>query len=167
MEFEYTIGSKVYKVSIELKDGYYNINLVDQSFKVNCSSISPHCFSMLIGDKSHTVYIADDAEGKYISLKGAHYLVRETAQKEAAQHGSPADLPVSDGLISAPMPGKIVKILVKEGEEVEQGQSLLILESMKMENSIASPFKGKVIKVNVDIGELAQPGESLIELEKL
>jgi biotin carboxyl carrier protein len=167
MEFEYTIGKKVYKVSIDLKEECYKINLDDQDFQVNCSSISPHCFSMLIGDKVHTVYIVDDAAGKYISLKGAHYLVKEVEQKEKTKLGSPADMPFSDGLISVPMPGKIVKILVKEGEEVEQGQSLLILESMKMENSIASPFRGKVLKVNIGIGELAQPGESIIELEKL
>jgi biotin carboxyl carrier protein len=167
MKFEYTIGKKVYKVSIDLKEQCYKVSLDDQDFQVNCSSISPHCFSMFIGDKVNTVYIVDDAAGMYISLKGAHYLVKEVEQKEKAKIDSAADMPMSDGLISVPMPGKIVKILVEEGEEVEQGQSLLILESMKMENSIASPFRGKVLKVNIGIGELAQLGETLIELEKL
>ena len=115
----------------------------------------------------YTVYIAENAEEKLVFLKGFHYRLKKPVEEEQVKYSSAAGSFVSNGLISTQMPGKIVKILVQEGDEVEEGQSLLIVESMKMENDIASPFKGKVTKINVQTGDLAQPGESLIDLEKI
>lgn len=167
MEFEFNIGDKTHKISVELKDGLYQVELEKKVYQVDCCPISPHCFSMLIEDKVHTVFFADGFGEKYFALKGVQFMLKKPELREQERRTSSAKAPVHDGLISTPMPGKIVKVLVKEGEEVLEGQNLIIVESMKMENNIASPFKAKVLKINVSSGELAQPGESLIDLEKI
>ena len=167
MEFEFKKGEKTHKLSVEKENGQYKAKIEDRNFKVDYYQNSPYCFSLLIGNKVYTVYIAENAEEKYVFLKGFSYRFKEHVQEDRAKHASTDGGFISDGLISTPMPGKIVKVLVKEGDEVEEGQSLLILESMKMENDIASPFKGKVIKINIQTGDLAQPGESLIDLERI
>ncbi len=67
--------------------------------------------------------------------------------------------------IYAPMPGKIVKLLVKEGDKVEQKQPMVIVEAMKMENQVNSPSAGVVKKINFKDGEQVGTEVAIIELE--
>ncbi|WP_054840246.1 biotin/lipoyl-containing protein [Thermococcus sp. JCM 11816] len=78
---------------------------------------------------------------------------------------SPAPAAAGEGVVTAPpMPGKILKILVKEGEQVRTGQGLLILEAMKMENEIPAPKDGVVKKILVKEGDTVNTGDPLIEI---
>ena len=67
--------------------------------------------------------------------------------------------------INSYIPGTIIDILVKQGEKVAAGQSILILEAMKMYNDIKMPFKGKIIKVNVEPGQKIPKNFLMIEIE--
>lgn len=78
---------------------------------------------------------------------------------------SPTPAAAGEGVVTAPMPGKILKILVKEGEQVKTGQGLLILEAMKMENEIPAPKDGVVKKILVKEGDTVNTGDPLIEIE--
>jgi acetyl-CoA carboxylase biotin carboxylase subunit len=69
------------------------------------------------------------------------------------------------GKIFPPMPGKIIKIMVKKGEEIAEGEALLIIESMKMENTIKAPLRGIIKAININEGEMAETGHCLIEIE--
>ena len=60
--------------------------------------------------------------------------------------------------VEAPMAGKVVKIVVKDGDKVKPGDVLFILEAMKMENSIVSPAAGKVVSISVSVGDVMQKG---------
>lgn len=79
---------------------------------------------------------------------------------EAGDHGDKSK-------IAAPMPGKIVKVLVKAGDTVEPKQKLVIVEAMKMENPLVAPFKAEVKSVNCTEGELVDSERILIELKQL
>ncbi|MCO6041752.1 acetyl-CoA carboxylase biotin carboxyl carrier protein subunit [Thermococcus alcaliphilus] len=69
-----------------------------------------------------------------------------------------------ENVVSAPMPGKILRVLVREGDQVRVGQGLLILEAMKMENEIPSPKDGVVKRILVKEGDTVDTGQPLIEL---
>jgi biotin carboxyl carrier protein len=71
----------------------------------------------------------------------------------------------SDSMVVAPMPGIILSIAVKEGDEVNAGDAILVLEAMKMENEIHAPRDGKVKKVHVSEGAEVRSGAELVELE--
>lgn len=71
---------------------------------------------------------------------------------------------VQGGLL-APMPGKVVRIVIEEGQEVKKGDSLIILEAMKMEHTIRAPADGKVKKVNYRVGDLVEEKAELVEIE--
>ena len=71
----------------------------------------------------------------------------------------------SDDVVRAPMPGRIVRVNVSNGDSVQRGQALVVLESMKMENTIAATRDGTVSQVHVAADESVQQGQSLVELE--
>ena len=70
------------------------------------------------------------------------------------------------GTVTCPMPGLVVAVAVSEGDEVQAGDVLLTLESMKMQSGVAAPIDGKVLKVEVKEGQTVNAGDVLIELEK-
>jgi biotin carboxyl carrier protein len=68
-------------------------------------------------------------------------------------------------VIEAVMPGRVVRLLVEEGQEVEAGQGVLVLEAMKMENEVAAPRAGTVSTVKVAQGETVETGQLLAVVE--
>ena len=77
--------------------------------------------------------------------------------------GSGADAAAS---LTAPMPGTVVKVLVEEGQEVEEGQLLLVLEAMKMEQPVSAPHAGVVNSLPFDEGSLVPGGAVLVEVQE-
>lgn len=73
--------------------------------------------------------------------------------------------PITGKVVEAPMPGNIFKIQVKPGDAITKGQSVIILEAMKMENNIASDYAGTVKRIFVKEGASVQAGAKLIEIE--
>jgi glutaconyl-CoA/methylmalonyl-CoA decarboxylase subunit gamma len=71
-----------------------------------------------------------------------------------------------EGVIVAPMPGMVLGLKVREGERVQAGQVLLLMEAMKMENAIAAPFAGTVSRVHVREGDSIGEGDRLVELDR-
>jgi biotin carboxyl carrier protein len=78
-------------------------------------------------------------------------------QHEEAQGGSK--------VVKPPMPGRIASVRVRPGEQVQKGQTLLVLEAMKMQNEVASPRGGKVARIHVKPGDTVETGTVLVELE--
>ena len=72
----------------------------------------------------------------------------------------------SDGGMTAPMPGKILEVKVADGQTVEAGELLLVMEAMKMEHRIVAPTDGVVAKVNFSIGDQVQQGDVLVEMSE-
>lgn len=88
----------------------------------------------------------------------------------APQPATPAPAPVAPqnaagDTLPAPMPGSILKLLVKVGDEVKENQPLIILEAMKMENEVVSNHAGKVTGINVTVGENVNAGDALITIQ--
>ncbi|MGA0163794.1 MAG: acetyl-CoA carboxylase biotin carboxyl carrier protein subunit [Bdellovibrionota bacterium] len=73
----------------------------------------------------------------------------------------------SESKIRSPMPGRVLKILAKEGEKVQKAQKLLIIEAMKMENEMISESEGVVKKIHVSVGQSLEPDQLLVEIEGL
>jgi biotin carboxyl carrier protein len=87
-------------------------------------------------------------------------LVLEAA--EAAVGSVEAD----EALIAAPMPGKVMRLLVAEGDRVARGETLAILEAMKMEHRLAAPHDGRVSALHVVEGEQIEEGKILLDLDR-
>ena len=123
-----------------------------------------------IGDKSYDVTV------EVLSDDNPRQPVAPALQPRAAAEPNPpatpvkksaptASAPAGEGAIVSPLAGVVISILVAEGDAAEQGQELLILEAMKMENRITAPSAGKVKAIHVREGESVPESHVLIELE--
>lgn len=165
MEFEFSIEEQTHKLQVEHKDGKYLIKRDGKEFDVDCQPISENCLSLVVGERAYTAFIAEDEGKKYISVQGEQFCVEEAKAESGAR--SIAESATLNGIptIASPMPGKVVKILVGEGDKVEKGQGLVIVEAMKMENEIRSPSAGVVKKINFKEGDLVDAAVPIIELK--
>ncbi|MBP6217935.1 MAG: biotin/lipoyl-binding protein [Oligoflexales bacterium] len=114
----------------------------------------------------YSSWSSDEADHYLVQLEGYSFK-REKAKKTARtlqgqnrQGGSS-----SDRTLKAPVPGRIVKVQTREGAHVEAQETLIVLESMKMEFQIAAPFKGSVLQVHAKEGQQVTAGQILVELE--
>lgn len=91
--------------------------------------------------------------------------VKDEQQLLLEKLGFTAQNTATEGIVNAPMPGKILDILVTEGDQVLDGTSLLVLEAMKMENELKSPVNGIVKSLNVTKNESVEKNQKLLEIE--
>jgi biotin carboxyl carrier protein len=141
-------------------------------------------YKITIGGQTYDVVVGDITTSPVeVSVDGTTYQVElpdtaapvasATPSISAPKTASPVPQAVSrpavpttggDGVVRSPMPGKIISVSVAVGDAVTKGQPVLVLESMKMENTIASPIDGTVSAVHVAAGDSVQHGQSLAEI---
>ena len=116
--------------------------------------------------KSDSVFISETKEGNYlIQYKGFIFnCERKDQLNEKIDHGQDADQ-ANEGSLFSPMPGRVIKVNVKSGDEVNRGSILLVVEAMKMENNIIATADARVEKVLVKTGDMVQPKTQLIQLK--
>jgi len=116
--------------------------------------------------KSDSVFVSENEEGVYlVQYKGFIFNCERTDQlNEKIDHGQDADQ-ADEGSLFSPMPGRVIKVNVKSGDEVNRGSILLVVEAMKMENNITASADARVEKVLVKIGDMVQPKTQLIQLK--
>jgi biotin carboxyl carrier protein len=165
MDLQFNINQETYKIEIDSKDGKFLVKLGGKQYYVDSQRISENCLSLLVDGKAYTVFVVEDKTKRYISVQGEQFCVEEA--KDQTTNRSAIESAILKGIptISSPMPGKIVKILVREGDKVRKGQGLVIVEAMKMENEIRSPGAGIVKKINFKEGNLVDTADPIIELE--
>ncbi len=108
-------------------------------------------------------FVSDDRNNLYLHIEGETYLVHRKTVEEQAEGGSQG---IASGEIEPPMPGKILKIMVNEGDKVEENQVLLLMESMKLQVEVKAPFDGIVSKLKVKEGQTVNAGEVVVKIEK-
>ncbi len=137
-EYKYTINGKEYKVTIgEIEDNIANVEVNGQSYKV-------------------------EMEKKEVAEKPA---VRPPVAKPVPAPAKPTAQPVAAGSgkgVKSPLPGVILDVKVNVGDEVKKGQTVVILEAMKMENNINADRDGKITAINVKQGDSVLEGTDLV-----
>ena len=106
--------------------------------------------------------MAEEKDYKTLVIQGAVYKTTFTKKFENRfNYESP-----NDNLIYSFIPGTIVDIFVKEGQKVKEGETLLLLEAMKMENQVRMPFDGKIQKIHVKKDDVIPKRHLMIEIKK-
>jgi len=108
------------------------------------------------------VHVAPGLDGRLKLQTGSHEFQAQVLDLRAwrGRRAGAAELEGRQQIV-APMPGKVIRLLVKAGDEVEAGQGLLVVEAMKMQNEIRSPKKGKVVRLEAAEGQAVNAGDAL------
>ena len=129
--------------------------------------VSPNLYSFLVGGASHTVLAERGGSGAWaLQLRGRRYRAdvvddRTKAMRDMSSAGSAVKSPAP---VRAPMPGLVVRVEVEEGELVEAGGALLVVEAMKMENSLTAAVGGRVGRIHVVAGQTVEKDEILMDM---
>jgi biotin carboxyl carrier protein len=113
-------------------------------------------FDLTFSEGGTTVFL--DTGNRQVSVEILDPLRREDREAVVGEEGGRRD-------VRAAMPGKVVTVKVKVGDEVARNQGLLVLEAMKMENEVPAPRSGRVVKLGVSAGQAVEAGALLVELE--
>lgn len=165
MKYYARIGTAEYEVDIS-QDG--NITIDGEPTSVDlCQSGVPELYSVLFGGRSYDMLIESGRFEYIITFQGEQFHVQiEDERNRKLNTGRKApSVPHGELAIKAPIPGLVVKVLVAEGDEIEDGQPLVILEAMKMENEIRSIRAGTVQSVKVEAGQRVEQNEILLLLD--
>ena len=162
MKFEVHVAGKTRIVDLEHEAGGWRATLDGESIVADAVEITPNTFSILFAGQSFEISVTSSANGKVKLQAGTQEFSAEVIDPRAwsgRRHGGVE----AEGRqqITAPMPGKVVRLLVKTGDHVEAGQGLLVVEAMKMQNEIRSPKSGAVEKVFASEGQAVNAGEAL------
>jgi biotin carboxyl carrier protein len=151
--------------------GRVQLVLDGEIIEVDWAEITPGLFSILIGGRSYQVEVSGRSQGELrapeslrrVMVGTRPYLVevRDPRLRRPGGSGLGPDAPQE---ILAPMPGKIVKVLVAENDKVGQGDGLVVIEAMKMQNELRAPRPGRVEKIYTAEGLGVETGSRLLRL---
>jgi biotin carboxyl carrier protein len=165
MKFEIQLGGtngKARIVELVREADRWRITLDGLPIDADATEIAPNIFSILLNGQSHEVRVAP-APGGALTLQTAHHEFTAQVIDPRAWRGRHHAAGEAEGRqqIVAPMPGKVIRLLVQAGDAVEAGQGLLVVEAMKMQNEVRSPKRGTVERLLAKEGQPVNAGEVL------
>ena len=164
MELSIYYKGKEKKISINGKEEKYTVTIDNKKVTYEAELIDTHTLSLLHNGTSLRARIVDSGSKKSILINGVEYIFEEEREKEI-DYTQKGKSKVLENIIKSPMPGSVVKLNVKEGDTVKEGDILIIVEAMKMENELRASGNMVVKKIHVKEGEQVEGFAPLIELE--
>lgn len=162
VQFASASGEETRMIELERDRVAWRVTLDGRTVAVDAVETAPNTLSILLEGQSFEITVTPSPDGKLKLHTNGQEFTAEVIDPRAwsgRRHGAVE----AEGRqqILAPMPGKIVRFLVKEGDHVEAGQGLLVVEAMKMQNEIRSPKSGVIERVLAKEGQPVNAGEVL------
>jgi pyruvate carboxylase subunit B len=158
-----TIGSKTEVVEVTGGDGRYRLMLGNEVWEVDARLTAQGIYSLLVGGVAYVADVVDrngacvvDVDGETYEIQveeQARWIIRTRGGAARGAHGQ---------TLTAPLPGKITHVAVRPGDRVEAGDTLVVIEAMKMENEFKASAPGTVAEVRVQPGQAVNPGDVLV-----
>jgi acetyl/propionyl-CoA carboxylase alpha subunit len=144
---------------ISLNRSSYRAALGDESVNVEILGTQNGQLHLLIDDERVTAYVSSDNAKRWVTINGRTIALTKSSgrKRSGAKH-------IQSGEMTAPMPGQVRAVNVSEGDTVSKGQTLMVLEAMKMEMKIQAQSDGTVKKLLVKQGETVEREQMLIEI---
>ncbi len=162
MKYDVRIAGKSRIIELHRDANRWQIALDGAAIDADAIEIAPGIFSILLNGESHEVRVAPNPDGSLTIQDGPHEFKAEVADPRSwrgRKHGA-VEVEGRQQIV-APMPGKVIRLLVKPGDKVEAGQGLLVVEAMKMQNEVKSPKTGTVEKLLAKEGHPVNAGDIL------
>lgn len=166
MKYTAILDGKEREVEILQQDEYrYRVIIDGRAHELDARFCAPDLVSVLMNNKSHDISFSFDDERVLLSFRHRHFDIEILDERHMRMRGLGSDLQASGPeFIKTSIPGKVIKILVEEGQKVEKDRDIIIVEAMKMENVIRCRNGGVIGKVNVYEGEVVKANVVLVEI---
>ncbi|GAB4371864.1 MAG: acetyl-CoA carboxylase biotin carboxyl carrier protein subunit [Acidobacteriota bacterium] len=160
MKLRAFIDDREADVEVRPVEGGYEVLIDGQAQLVDCAAVDAHAYSLIVDHRSYDVSVHEDGRDLFVVRHGGFRRDIRVVDPlvAAAQAHADASGPAE---VTAVMPGRVVKLLVEAGQEVAEGQGLLVLEAMKMENEVTAPRAGTVERLPVAAGDAVEGGQLL------
>ncbi len=168
MPIELKIDSRLARIKILEQDGSkYKVDIDGRVYDLDLIKVESDTYSILLEGRSINMeMIEGDTLNEYkVNTINNYYEIEVIDAATRYRNASKSSLDDGSSIISTPMPGKIVKIPVKEGDTVEKGQTVIIVSAMKMESEYKSAADGVVKHIHVAEGDAVEGNQPLIEIE--
>jgi biotin carboxyl carrier protein len=167
MAFIAKLGDQSYTLEIEeIEKSLYRVSVDGNEFLVDGKKTGRTNYSLIVDNRSFEIEV-DHAEDEYrVLVDGRNYHVNLVDERRVRIGGGQSEIQLQGRQkVSVPMPGKVIAVLVSEGDSIEKGQGLVIVEAMKMENEVRSPIAGEVKEIKVKAGDAVEGGAVLLIVE--
>lgn len=164
MTYDVTIDGQKYRLELERTEGRWSCRLDGRDVEVDAVLARPDVISLRIGNQAFEVKCERVASELHLWVGSRRYAA-EVCDPRSLRGRSRAVDDHGPKTLTAPMPGKVVRVLVSPGGEVEAGGGVLVVEAMKMQNEIKSPKKGRIEKILVSEGAAVNAGDVLAIVE--
>lgn len=165
MKRELTIGGRPHTLEFERDGEVFSFRFDGDSCRVaSIVCIQPGVYSVLLDGRSYVASVTRSADGIVVETGERTFEIEVRDPRESRRR---SDVLPGEGkqTLAAPMPGKIVRVLVAQGDAVEAGQGLIVIEAMKMQNELKAVRPGRVVSLSVAEGAAVASGDVLIVVE--
>ena len=147
-------------------EGHFALTLNGVRHEMDALTLEHGAVSMIVDGESYSVEFEEQGDEVFVLVKGQVTRIDVADERRLRMRaGTAAFSAEGKQVINAPMPGKVVKVLVKLGDEVKEGQGLVVVEAMKMENELKSPKAGKVTELLAKEGSTVENNAKLAVVE--
>lgn len=164
MKYYVTLGDREYQVEVNGD----SVSLDGTAYRVELRDVPGSPLRVAIVDgRSHVIAARPVTDGRWELLQHGETVMAEVLderRRHLRRMAGQGRAHAVDGVIKAPMPGLVVRLLVEPGRVVSPGTGLVVLEAMKMENELKAPASAVVTRVLVRPGQAVEKGEGLVEL---
>ncbi|MGI9558639.1 MAG: acetyl-CoA carboxylase biotin carboxyl carrier protein subunit [Thermodesulfobacteriota bacterium] len=162
MKYILKLGAEKFRVNIEEENGRAVVETGDFSSTVDFARLDPALVS-IVCDKSGSYTAGVMKKGRKVQVfhEGTLYDFESVTERDLSASSGETDLQ-----ISSPMPSRVVKILKKEGDSVDSGEGVIVVEAMKMESELKAAMEGKIKEIKVAEGDTVESGAVLVVLEE-
>jgi biotin carboxyl carrier protein len=165
MTYDIIIEGKPHRLELERNVNTWNCRLDGEPVTADAILSRPNVISLIIDGKGYEVKREQTASDLHIWVSGARYAAEVRDPRSLRSRRASAESADGPRKVVAPMPGRVVRVLVKEAESVQQGQGLIVVEAMKMQNELKSPKAGIVQKILAGSGSAVNAGDVLVIVE--
>jgi len=164
VRFDATVEGRSFRVEVRGRDGRYTVTIDGRPVEVDLEETGHDFVSLLIGGRSYEVGL-EARQGGYTVVLADDAVQVDLADASRGTAAAVPKLPAGPARLTAPMPGRVVRVLVELGQPVAAGQGLVVMEAMKMENELRSPRAGRVAEILVGEGQAVEAGALLALVE--
>jgi biotin carboxyl carrier protein len=164
MTYDVTIDGKTHRLELERSEDGWNCRLDGREIPVDAVVARPDVLSLRIGNRAFEVKCERVGSETHFWV-GSQRFAPEIRDPRSFRGRVRADDEHGPKKLTAPMPGKVVRILAAQGAEIEAGSGVIVVEAMKMQNEVKSPKKGTIQKILVSVGAAVNAGDVLAIVE--